>query len=162
MTRESVSGSITRVGNNQKSFLMEETGDKWFGAFAQDQLQGAALGDKVSFFYESVEKGDRTFHNIKGNVTVVNKTPPPAKGVALGPPLSREWLILRQNALTNAVAFVSQAPGEGSVADVLETASQFAEWTSGSADEEKEGDSSEDEDPSTEDWQEAARKLNAA
>ena len=174
--RETVSGSIARVGQNQKSFILQEQDGKWFGAFAVDQLQGAGLGDKVQFFYESVEKGDRTFNNIKGNVSVLSKTPPPVTD-AMQPSLPRERLILRQNALTNAVNFESAHPakkGAAAAADgaqldrvaaVLEIAAQFEAWTSGDTDMRLEEDLNSGEnigDPTQQAWNEAAASLKRA
>jgi hypothetical protein len=163
--KETVNGIIARMGNNQKSFILQEIEDKWFGAYAVDQLQGAGLGDKVQFFYESVEKNDRVFNNIKGNVSVVGKTPPPIAD-ALTPYLPRERLILRQNALTNAVNFVVNNPNSDTTAvAVLETAAEFEAWTSGDVDRPKpavKADTEEAFEPTTEDWKEAAVKLKAA
>jgi hypothetical protein len=162
--KETVNGSIARMGNNQKSFILQEIEDKWFGAYAVDQLQGAGLGDKVQFSYESVEKNDRVFNNIKGNVSVVGKTPPPIAD-ALTPYLPRERLILRQNALTNAVNFVINNPNSDTTPEaVLKTAAEFEAWTSGDVDKPKPiaEAGTEEVEPTTEDWREAAVKLKAA
>ena len=68
--RENASGKIERMGGNGKSFLLQEFEGKWFGAFNVTQLSGGDVGDEVSFAYTSVEKGDRTFNNINGNITI--------------------------------------------------------------------------------------------
>ena len=103
--RENASGRIERMGNNGKSFLLQEFEGKWFGAFNASQLSGANTGDEVSFTYTSVEKNGRTFNNINGSLTIVSSsggtTPPTASGVVakvakVGEPiLSRDRLILR-------------------------------------------------------------------
>ena len=163
--KETASGSISRVGQNGKSFQLVETDDKWYGAFNATQLAGATVGNSVSFFYESVSKGDRTFHNIKGNVTVSGgATVPPGGASAMSPSLSRDRLILRQNALTNAVNAMSLIMKEGgtfSTDEVIAIAKDFEAYTSGDADADvkESGDNSE---PTSEDWQEAAGKLRAA
>jgi hypothetical protein len=160
--KETVSGSIARMGQNQKSFILQEQDGKWFGAFAVDQLQGANLGDKVQFFYESVEKNGRTFNNIKGNVSVLGKTSPPSADALSSPSLSREWLILRQNALTNAVNFTANNPNSDlTVEAVLETAAEFVAWTSGDSEklELEEEAAQEKGEPTVADWKEAAVEL---
>ena len=141
--KESGSGTISRVGSNSKSFQMQETEDKWFGAFNISQLQDAKVGDKVEFFYESRTKDGRTFHNISGNIKKVataestgssSVTPTSA---LLPPPLSRERLILRQNALTNAVnamALVMKEGGSFSKQECLAMAKDFERYTSGDGD----------------------------
>ncbi len=122
---------------------MQETEDKWFGAFNMSQLQDAKVGDKVEFFYESRTKDGRTFHNISGNIKKVataestgssSVTPTSA---LLPPPLSRERLILRQNALTNAVnamALVMKEGGSFSKEECLAMAKDFERYTSGDGD----------------------------
>ena len=165
--KEVVSGVISRVGTNGKSFQMVETDTKWFGAFNLDQLQGAKMGDSVSFAYTSKEVGDRVYHNLQGNVSVTESsgvTPPPTASAAGQPPLVRERLILRQNALTNAVSFASlQVKDGGSIdtAAVISMAREFEAYTSGDVDVKAAKPTSKGE-PSDEDWQEAAGKLRAA
>ena len=165
--RENASGRIERMGNNGKSFLLQEFEGKWFGAFNATQLSGANTGDEVSFTYTSVEKNGRTFHNINGNLAIVSSsggtTPPTASGVVakvakVGEPiLSRDRLILRQNALTNAVNFMSLQSKDGGVpeiSDVLKTAAEFEAYTSG--DIEKKASKDTKEAPSDEAWKAAA------
>jgi hypothetical protein len=156
--KEAIKGTISRIGAKQTSFLMEETEDKWFSVFSQDQLQGTGVGDKVSFFYASEEKNGRVWNNIKGNVTPLKEQP---AGDNLAPSLPRERLILRQNALTNAVNFTINNPNnDTTVLAVLETAAEFEAWTSGDSD--KVEPESTSEEPTEGDWQEAAGKLRAA
>ena len=83
--------------------------------------------------------GDRTFYNVTGSVKVSEDAPSDAsptnsagKGGMTGhlhPILSRERLIIRQNALTNAVAFTSGSASN--IEEVLEIASAFERYTSG-------------------------------
>jgi len=104
--KESGSGTISRIGNNSKSFQMQETEDKWFGAFNMSQLQDAKVGDKVEFFYESRTKDGRTFHNISGNIKKVATAE--STGSSSVTPTSatlptKDISIIRQSSTTNAV-----------------------------------------------------------
>ena len=166
--RENASGRIERMGNNGKSFLLQEFGGKWFGAFNASQLSGANTGDEVSFTYTSVEKNGRTFNNINGSLTIVSSsggtTPPTASGVVakvakVGEPiLSRDRLILRQNALTNAVNFITAQQKSAEPADVLKIASVFESYTSG--DIEKKAAEGNKDAPSDEAWKAAAEAFD--
>ena len=172
--RENASGRIERMGNNGKSFLLQEFEGKWFGAYNASQLAGANTGDEVSFTYTSVEKNGRTFHNINGNLTIVSSsggtTPPTAGGTVariakVGEPiLSRDRLILRQNALTNAVNFVNSQEtlmNSGQAfdpVDVLKIASVFESYTSGDI-EKKAAEGSKDT-PTDEAWEAAATAFD--
>lgn len=83
--------------------------------------------------------------------------PPPTASASLAPNLDRNRLIVRQNALTNAVNFSSGKGENVTVEQVIKVARAFEAFTSGDADEkESEKDS---EEPN---WQEAAGKLRAA
>lgn len=165
--RENASGRIDRMGNNGKSFLLQEFEGRWFGAFNASQLSGANVGDEVSFTYTSVEKNDRTFHNINGNVRIVSSggspVPPTSSGIVakvakVGEPiLARDRLILRQNALTNAVNFVSSQEISTDPAEVLKIASIFEGYTSG--DVEKKAAESSKEEPTDEAWKAAANSF---
>jgi hypothetical protein len=76
--------------------------------------------------------------------------------------LSREWLILRQNALTNAVNFTANNPNSDSTVEaVLETAAEFVTWTSGDSEklELEEEAAQEKGEPTVADWKEAAVEL---
>ncbi len=107
--KESGSGTISRVGSKGNSFQMQETEDKWFGAFNMSQLQDAKVGDKVEFFYESRNKDGRTFHNISGNIKKV-ATAESTTGSSSVTPISatlptKDISIIRQSSTTNAVKF---------------------------------------------------------
>jgi hypothetical protein len=138
---ELMTGVVSRVGSRGTSFQLDGASD-WYSAFNPEQLSGTSEGDNVSFTYaEKADKHDATkiYKNIRGNVTVVAKSPDPQPTkVALKasakrgePVLTRERLILRQNALTNAVSFCKS---ESTLEDVLRTASIFEAYTSGDGD----------------------------
>ena len=140
---EQLSGVISKVGDRGTSFQLE--GDfSWYSAFNPEQLCGAKAGDKVSFMYATKQyKNDpeKIYKNIRGNLTIHASSPDPQPNRAAvsplpsakkgEPSLTRERLILRQNALTNAVNFSNP---ESSVEQVLEIASLFEGWTSGDTD----------------------------
>jgi len=163
--KEVASGVVSRIGQNGKSFQLVETDSKWFGAFNMSQLADAQIGDKVSFAYTSKEVGDKTYHNVQGNVTVSGgsgSTPPSSPAAAGQTSLVRDRLILRQNALTNAVKAMElemKDGGDFSAEGVIAIAREFEAYTSGDSDKKPAEKSSE---PSDEDWQEAAGKLRAA
>ena len=114
---EQLSGVISKVGDRGTSFQLE--GDfSWYSAFNPEQLCGAKAGDKVSFMYATKQdKNDpeKIYKNIRGNLTIHASSPDPQPNRAAvsplpsakkgEPSLTRERLILRQNALTNAVNF---------------------------------------------------------
>jgi len=163
--KEVASGVVSRIGQNGKSFQLAETDSKWFGAFNTSQLADAQIGDKVSFAYTSKEVGDKVYHNIQGNVTITGgsgSTPPPQAAAAGQTSLVRDRLILRQNALTNAVKAMElqmKDGGDFNVEEVVSIAREFEAYTSGDSDIKPVKSKSE---PSDEDWQEAAGKLRAA
>ena len=156
--KEVASGVVSRIGQNGKSFQLAETDSKWFGAFNTSQLADAQIGDKVSFAY-------KVYHNIQGNVTITGgsgSTPPPQAAAAGQTSLVRDRLILRQNALTNAVKAMElqmKDGGDFNVEEVVSIAREFEAYTSGDSDIKPVKSKSE---PSDEDWQEAAGKLRAA
>ena len=65
-----VTGTIQVLGTKGTSFKLAERPDDWFSAFNGTQLGGASVGDKVGFTYIEKTKDDRTYLNIKGNVSV--------------------------------------------------------------------------------------------
>ena len=140
---EQLSGVISKVGDRGTSFQLE--GDfSWYSAFNPEQLCGAKAGDTVSFMYATKQDKydpEKIYKNIRGNLTIHASSPDPQPNRAAvsplpsakkgEPSLTRERLILRQNALTNAVNFSNP---ESSVEQVLEIASLFEGWTSGDTD----------------------------
>ena len=70
MHMHTVTGTIQVLGTKGTSFKLAERPDDWFSAFNGTQLGGASVGDKVGFTYIEKTKDDRTYLNIKGNVSV--------------------------------------------------------------------------------------------
>lgn len=108
-----MSGVVDSVARSGKSLKI---GDTWYGAFAASSLNGAKVGDNVSFTYTTTEKAGVTYHNIKGSVSISDSSPAaspgkPAAGGGYAPksarsfpvgPLDPERSIIRQNAMTQA------------------------------------------------------------
>ena len=119
-TLESVTGIATAVSSKWNDKLKQETGSicvdgNWYNGKSKALIEGVSKGDKVTVNYTM----NGTFKNLDGNVVIVekgsgggqptyigstssNKQSYPTKGL---PELDRQRLILRQNALTNAVNF---------------------------------------------------------
>jgi len=132
-----VNGVVKAVGNNGKTFCMDQEGqDVWFGCFKPEQMGGLAKGNSVTFTYKTNGK----YNNVQGNVKVTAGSAPAAAPQASGGSsfslnISREESICRQNALTNAVNFVStDKDSVYSPHEVIEVAMQFAEYTTGELD----------------------------
>lgn len=120
--------------------MLVEKEDSWFSVFSESQLGGASIGDGVGFTYVEKEKDGRVFLNIKGNVSVKNPgiVPAPAaiplvsKQKTGEPSLSKDRLILRQNALTNAnTTLKGDSP---SPEEVIKVARLYEAYTSGDLD----------------------------
>ena len=140
---EQLSGVISKVGDRGTSFQLE--GDfSWYSAFNPEQLCGAKAGDSVSFMFATKQdKNDpnKVYKNLRGNLTIHAGSPDPQPNRAAvsplpsakkgEPSLTRVRLILRQNALTNAVNYCTP---ESSPEQVLEIAKLFEGWTSGDTD----------------------------
>ena len=170
-TLESITGIATATSSKWNDKLKQETGSicvdgNWYNGKSKALIEGVSKGDKVTVNYTM----NGTFKNLEGNVVVLekgagggqptfigsassNKQSYPTKGM---PELDRQRLILRQNALTNAVAFTGTelTAVDVSVEDVIKIARQFEAYTSGDADAETTDDSP--------NWEEAASKLKAA
>ncbi len=139
----------TEVAAKSRDGKKIKVGEEWFSAFSPSTLSEVNTGDFVSFdFYI---KGD--WKNIKGTVkkegsvvetiTDVKSNPPKfAKGNFPIHPLDGQRSICRQNALTNALTFISLnisitgAHEPISTDDVLATASVFEAYTAGDSDRE--------------------------
>lgn len=123
-----------------------------YSAFAPSQIK-CEVGDVVNFEY--VEKSGVNkfgaavvYKNIKGNVygkggggAAVAAAPRYSSGASgmvaskVGEPiLSKDRLILRQNALTAAVNFINHCDGRNNPEDVIKVAKIFEAYTSGDAD----------------------------
>ena len=174
---------------NGRGAIQFESSDIWYGAFSVSQIGNATSGDNVGFNFKVADKGGRTYHNIVGSVSPIdeatiaqwksrttereeqsavnggggNVTAMPNANTgykALKPvELDRNRSIIRQNALSNAVACLAAGIKEGksfSVDDVIPLAKQFEHYTSG--DEDKQAQEPE---ATTADWKEAAEQLAA-
>lgn len=124
----------------------------WYGAFSASQCSGIAVGDYVSFSYQTTPpKADgRTFNNIKGNVRKdTSKAPaaPAAKPAAGGygqkvfpvPALHGDRSIIRQNSLGHAVEIVVHTypvggTPEGAAEKAIELARMFEAYSAGDLD----------------------------
>jgi hypothetical protein len=165
-TIESITGIASAMSSKWNDKLKQETGSicvdgTWYNGKSKALIEGVAKGDKVTVNYSI----NGTFKNLEGNVAVLekgaggsqpsyigaasNKQSYPTKGM---PELDRQRLILRQNALTNAVNFVNK--DDATVEEVLRVAAKFEAYTSGDADKDKTEDSP--------NWEEAASQLKAA
>lgn len=161
-----LTGTISRLGKNGKSFMLVEKEDSWFSVFSESQLGGASIGDGVGFTYDEKEKDGRVFLNIKGNVSVKNPGIVPApvaiplvsKQKTGEPSLSKDRLILRQNALTNAnTTLKGDSP---SPEEVIKVARLYEAYTSGDLDLAL-AELPKEELPSTS-WEEAAEGMREA
>lgn len=131
-----INGVIEAVRKDKRGFKI---GEEWYGVFSTSQLAEADRGDEVSFTY--IRKGD--YNNVQGPVKVVAGSKPVAApksdtavSVAKTPTnladYDRQLMIIRQNALTNAVNYTSHFEGKtATVADVIGTAQKFEQYTSG-------------------------------
>lgn len=146
--------------------MLVEKEDSWFSVFSESQLGGASIGDGVGFTYVEKEKDGRVFLNIKGNVSVKNPGIVPApvaiplvsKQKTGEPSLSKDRLILRQNALTNAnTTLKGDSP---SPEEVIKVARLYEAYTSGDLDLAL-AELPKEELPSTS-WEEAAEGMREA
>jgi hypothetical protein len=109
---KSMEGTVSRVVRDGRAF---EIDGEWYSVFKVAQAKGVEPGDYLKFEYESVVKGDQTFHNIKGDAEITKGAP--AKRSSGGSsakdgeevvrgPTARDIMIVRQNALSHAHALV--------------------------------------------------------
>jgi hypothetical protein len=85
MAYERVAGTIQAFNRTGKNFKLDD--DNWYSAFKIPQLQGAVVGDTIEFDMEAKDVGDKTFFNVKGDVTFLDGAPddapaPPARSSA--------------------------------------------------------------------------------
>lgn len=108
-----ISGTIEAVARSGKVIKI---GEEWYSAFKVGQLNGAGKGDTVELEYETVNKGGRDFHNIKGNVTLIGGAPKEAANdngsragtsVAPGAITARDASIVRQSSLNRATEILA-------------------------------------------------------
>lgn len=143
-------GYIKAIRKDGKGFQLDD--GNWYGVFAATQLK-ANKGDYVEFAYKSVIKNGNEYRNVQGVVsgTAVSPTggsmreiPENNSGGQSRSPLmlpvmlARERAIIRQNALTNAVALCSTNNlhlTEGTHPEaVIKIAREFEAYTSGDYD----------------------------
>lgn len=140
----SITGVIKSVSGDGKRFKLDN--EEWYGVYSASMLK-AKPGDTVGFDYASVDKAGRIFHNVKGNISILSASAPPAGGGTAAPAYSRpdailpvhmskDRCIIRQNSLTNAVAFcVYYAPDtKVSLDGVIAIAREFEAYSTGDAD----------------------------
>lgn len=121
-----IEGVIEAVRKDGKGF---KVGEAWYGAFNATELSHVSRGDTVRF--EFTRRGE--YNNIKGAVEKVAAVAASQSAAAAssGKSFDVQAAIIRQNALTNAVNYsvgVLQSP---EISDVIATAKQFEEYTSG-------------------------------
>lgn len=112
------------------------------GAFRED----GAVGAQWEIGLKAVEKDGQTYYNwisatkVEGAVAEVKKAYA-AKSTYETPEerARRNVSICRQNALTNAVAFLSAKDGKATVDKVIEVAREFAAFTTGALDDMPQG-----------------------
>tara|TARA_R110002126_G_scaffold13731_1_gene58999 strand:- start:6304 stop:6801 length:498 start_codon:yes stop_codon:yes gene_type:complete len=137
---QTLTGTISRLGQNGKSFMLVEKEDSWFSVFSESQLGGASIGDGVGLTYVEKEKDGKVFLNVKGNVSVKNPGISPVPAAVLltskqktgEPSLCKDRLILRQNALTNANSTLKGK--DSSPEDIIKVARLYEDYTSGDSD----------------------------
>jgi len=125
-------GTIKVMRKDRKGFQLED--GQWYSGY---NLLSVNKGDTVEFNF--TQKGQ--YKNIDGPVTVVGgqqQAPAqPAKGYSSPVPRAddteRQRMIVRQNALTNAVTFAlgNLKKGEVTTDTVIQIAQEFEYYTSG-------------------------------
>lgn len=185
---ESIQGVVSKVSRkNGRGAILFESSDIWYGAFSASQIGSAESGDNVGLTFKVQDKGGRTYHNVVGSVSPAdsvteeqwrnrksaptqnevdgNVTPMPNNSPsykALKPvELDRNRCIIRQNALTNAVACLAAGIKAGksvSEDDIIPLAKKFEHYTSGDEDKVLE----EPLEAGSQDWHAAAEQLSAA
>lgn len=120
-----ITGTVEAVAGSGRAFKIA---GNWYGAYRAEQLQGAKKGDSVKF--EAVQKGQ--YLNIQGDVQVLASPVQSAPSRAGYSDVARQEAIIRQNALTNAVAFVlGTKDKKASTEEVIDVAQQFFLYSSG-------------------------------
>lgn len=122
-----INGVVERTAREGKALLVDGV---WYGAYNLSQCNGATTGNNVSF--NAFQKGK--YWNIDGDVTVSSAGTASANS---GSADDRQLMILRQNALTNAVNLFVGYRGEASMPEPLEVlrlAKTFASFTAGELD----------------------------
>ncbi|MGH9992864.1 MAG: hypothetical protein ACREBU_01560 [Nitrososphaera sp.] len=106
-----------------------KVGDGWYGVFSAEALSEVNKGDSVEFEYVLNPRG---FNDIKGGV---KKTTGASSGNSVGSSrladYERQMMIIRQNALTNAVNYYSTMEPRPGATDIVSMAQKFELYTSG-------------------------------
>lgn len=130
-------GLVESVSKDGKRFKLDEA---WYSVFNIASANGASVGDEVKFAYVEKESGGVMYNNIKGSVTVLSATTsigeasPKSSGKSSS---STNMQIIRQNALTNAVAFwnagshKASVDQEDAITQIVTIAHAFSKFSSG-------------------------------
>jgi hypothetical protein len=158
-----VTGTIQVLGTKGTSFKLAERPDDWFSAFNGTQLGGASVGDKVGFTYVEKTKDDRTFLNIKGNVSVkepgVSPSPTSSGAQHTSLPTDKDIAIARAVALKAAVESHHRDDAWTPEA-ILKTSKVYEDYLTGKL-AQQEASLPKEELPSSS-WEEAAESLKKA
>lgn len=139
-------GIIQAMSGDGKRFKLDD--GEWYGCMFESAMCGAKRGDTVEFEYQQVTKGTRTYNNVRGSVSVLitgaaAAAPLGAGGVPvatgpgpgyLEPQISRQRSIIRQNAVTSAIAYLVAQGEPFTMEQVMEVARSIEYYTSGDAD----------------------------
>lgn len=155
-------GVVEQMHESGKRFKLDD--GEWYSAFSSSQVPSTVgMGVTVSFNYATVEKDDRKYNNVKGNVKVITGAAAkevvsdgahpataykPSGGSSKGsfpiPALDGQRSIIRQNSLTQANALMSTwtspidhavySTAEGMAEKVIELARMFEAYSAGDLD----------------------------
>lgn len=147
------SGVVEAMARSGKGMKID---GEWYSGFTAGVLNGAKVGDNVSFTYTETTKEGTTYKNIKGSVSISDGPTASEAGVPVRAasssgwskggrsfpvgPLDPERSIIRQNALTQANKMLENANTEGTVDftdmayQVIEIARIFESYSAGDMD----------------------------
>ncbi|MGH8654963.1 MAG: hypothetical protein ACREYE_23605 [Gammaproteobacteria bacterium] len=146
---EKVTGTVAAIRRDGRGF---KVGEDWYGVYNPAEIEGLQRGSEVSFEYTTSARG---FNDVRGPVVVTPRgadasgearaAPPtvasrdaavaPRGGAQANPSgyvsdRDRQASIVRQNALTNAVAYLRES-ASATTDGVIEVAKKFEAYTSG-------------------------------
>lgn len=124
---DSASGVIEKQARNQKAIKLEGD-DIWYSVYKLPQMNGAKVGDTVSFDYEV--KGD--FHNIQGNVQI-DEEAPVSRTSSGSTTTTKDRTITRLSLLKTAAELVvargiTEDGLDDAGDDVIDMAARLEEW----------------------------------